>query len=551
MGNRRDNEFLYNAGMDLLLNWGNHILERPDLNMEDKRLRDMMSTWETSDLLKDAKDATDALLTDAENGRLFFINNPILSSSSEDPLWHDAIKAFDTFDNLLFLWFAAADILWNESREYVQKIETACLKLSDWMANSRDFNFLRFAPLNEWRRERLSQIPEDKHYLYPWYDALSEMQENAVELIAEKWDEIEAKGFGALSFIREVDRSLVWYHLTSDNKLCTALAERRKTEKLVLEAIDRSYALRLLHLSNIHAATRLVPDKFVSSDLERIPHTILTNVPATGRSLWPSLTNIMTSDETASLDRVLLTAFCGPYLSDEQRLSVLKWVESKIKDVHFHPGENDLLIALDSWKNNAIGDDAIVEGIFKHWDELRGKAYVQLLIHDLQNKFSDSLTGISEGIARYFRSLLDCSPRLAFVPLGYNAPGQSVQPEEVVSLEDNATFLPLEFNKNGAFEYLTPVKGFERMDDIINLLNNFICYVGGWYKLRRGNIQTITCEPYDSLMPNTTMPKQDYEFVIICVTTEKNVLKKALAMQQLTKDEAKKIIMITYVPKEE
>lgn len=551
MRNWLDDEFLYNPGTDLLLNWGDHLLERPKLKMEHEDLIEMLSTWKKSALLKDAEQGLPLLLRDAEEGRLFLINNPIIPATEADESWHKTIQVLDSFDHVLFFWTAAADILWEEFQEFVKKLEGVYLQLSDWIDQGADFSTLRLVPLNDWRRRRLNEIPEEQHYLYPWYSSLNEIQTDAIDLIAENWPSIQQEGYKALSFIAEDNRSLVWIHLKADRSLQSAFAKQKEIENILFEVIDQSLALRLLHLSSTHAQIRVVPEKFASVGLARIANTVLADSTVEDDSPV-GFSNALERAirKGTDMDKILLSAFCGPYLSNEERLSAFKWVEAQMNKKDFPlGGPNGLFTKLELWWKHEIVDEKIIEVLFLCWDSYRKRALDLLESDEFEERKTEiiqKLIGI--GIMLEIGSMICRRPRIYSKPYLSSSEGEE---NIALSFDDgNIIFLPIIFDKENKLPYLDPVETNKKMKAVGKLLRDAVSFTGGWYKRTGEDVQKIEMKPCIEIetLRSYSLPKDKYEYVFIAIATNHKILQKALEGKKLEPNEKKQVILVVYDP---
>ncbi len=82
---------------------------------------------------------------------------------------------------------------------------------------------------------------------------------------------------------------------------------------------------------------------------------------------------------------MLQTAFCGPDLTDEQRLKAFSWVEQNLKKVtvsEINTAANQILNALRKWINGEIGDNVLTETLFTLWiDGLKFEAELATADH--------------------------------------------------------------------------------------------------------------------------------------------------------------------------
>jgi len=552
-----EQEYLYNPGTDLLLNWGDHILERPGMESEREELSEAISAYNRADLMKDVRDAMPLLLENAEKGRLFLGGHPILPSSFESDLWHNAVESLNAYDHLLFLQTAVSDIFSEESAEVLRKLETAYEKLLEWPDRTDGFSYLRLVPLNEWRRERLNRIPEKSHYLYPWYLELSEIQTDAVDLLTGNWPSVREDGFRAISFIRENDRPVVWQSLKTDKTLQSALEKERELEKIVFETIDNSMALRLFTLSNTYARTGIAPERFVSAGLAPIACTILAASPrkeASPEDVGELLESVMNGEN--HLEKILLTAFCGPYLPDHQRLSVFKRIEAEMTHKDFPLGGTDgLFTKLGLWRDREIDNLFFAESLLSVWDQYSEEAI---------RSFSSETDAKSVSKSHYIFVINLGRPeyRTNKARLGQMRKALSEETEDTHRIEDipilfedsNEILVFVEFDDMDELPILESVESNERMEQLIEELEDIVpYYMGGWYKVEGEDAQQLELNNCFDVPPDPLplQPDKQYEFIMLGISADKGILNKALEKEELTEDEASLITWIIYLPKEE
>ncbi len=530
-----NNEFMYNAGTDLLLNLADCILEKPEMESEKERFSGFLSTWEISDLLKEAEEGLPMLLKNAEQARHFFIQNPVLSVISGDEQWHQANRALNAFDRVLFIWVAASHVLKTESASFVNSAEKAYQQLTEWLVRGNDFSLLRLVPMNKWRNERVKRIPEENRFLYPWYTGLSEISDETIDLISENWSLIVSDGYNALSFVPEENRAIVWDYLNRDNGLKSALDMQNRFEKAIIKALDKSCALRLLHLSSIHTATRVAPENYSATGLLNIAYTVLTDrieKKVSGDMLISAL-------NSADSEKAFLAAFCGPGLSKSKRLEIFKKTEKHIKEKGF--GRSDSLFAtFFQWSNHSLSDNIFAGFMFSFWDQFREKAYDSII----RSEFSFLL---ELPFVSWF------SEKGVLYQSGYLSSADSKKDIAYICKE-NRFNMPLLYDEDG---YPLVFQKSEQDDDFNKLLSAMeeyhpafkVCYKSTDKDMECTDIDYYYAEDIQDMLKE--LPRQKYEYIIVGISSSKDILEKAMSGNKPENEEdSSNIIWIIYRPEE-
>ena len=169
-------EYMYNPGTDLIVNWGQHLLERKcNCPIENEDLEGQLASWNQNDLGVDLVRGLIKIMKNANLAKGFLDNNPIIPISGKIETHKKAVKAIGTFDEVLFLLIGSNNVF--GKTETSKKIEGVYATISEWL----DMRFLRLVPLNKWRQFRLTQIPSHNRYMYPWWEGLSDLNPNTLQ----------------------------------------------------------------------------------------------------------------------------------------------------------------------------------------------------------------------------------------------------------------------------------------------------------------------------------------------------------------------------------
>lgn len=361
-----EESFLYSSGTDLLIFWGAHLLERPEMAMEHEILADALAGWDKVALLDDLQKHLNRVMAAKEESVIFFTSMPLLPANPADERWNEAVEMLSVFDHLLYLLIAVEKVFSADASTDTDKIEKAYDDVCSWMMGDNNFTSLRLAPLNAHREDRLTDIPPDKQYLYPWYADFAGLAGETLQQIYENWIDIKHNGFSALTFIPESEQGLVWDCLKNDAGLQAALDHRIEVDGIIVQAIDNSMALRLFYLAITFSLNTGISDEIIEYGPARISCAILTN----GKTMAAEPSDIEDYlDQQISLggsaENILLTAFCSPFVSDGKRLEAFNWLETEADTLG---GALGVMTKLELWRNRDISNRDLADNLIAAWE---------------------------------------------------------------------------------------------------------------------------------------------------------------------------------------
>jgi len=367
--------FLYSPGADLLLSWGAHLIERPDLSIERDMLAGAISEWNRNELLADFLESWPTMLEDANKAQAFFEARPVIPNDFTDPDWNEAIDALRAFDQVVHLWVAVEDLFSDNAPEVIDELEGRCYDISEWLDNAESFTSLRLAPLNEWRKNRIERVEASSRFLFPWLADMAWAPADALEQLEAHWNAVREKGVGGLSFIAEPDRLIFWDYLKRDIGLQQEMENRRRLDIAIADAVDQSLPLQLLRVYEKHVQISDVPEHVLRHGLAKAACAALTgdrHDEASHEDLGPALEAAMA--QNAPIERVLTTALCGPFLTDAQRLAAFKRAAMKLeKDVSVG-GLEGIFTQVDLWMKNELTDGDFADAMMAAWDRMAENA---------------------------------------------------------------------------------------------------------------------------------------------------------------------------------
>lgn len=370
-----EQEILYSPGADLLLSWGAHLIERPDLSIEREMLAVAIGEWDHGELLSDFRESWPAVWDDVHKAKAFFASHPIIANDFTDPDWNEAIDALRVFDQVLHLWVAVEEIFSDIAPAVIDELEDHYYDISEWLDNAESFTSLRLVPLNEWRKNRNERIEASSRFLFPWLTDMAWAPSEALGRLENHWDAVREKGIDGLTFIAEPDRLIFWDYLKRDIGLQREMENRWRLNIALADAVEQSLPLQLLRIYEQHVKAAEAPRHVLRHGLANAAMAALTgdrHDETFYEDVGPALKTAMT--QNVLVERVLTTALCGPFLSDAQRLSAFKWAAEKLEKDALMGGLEGIFTQLDLWRKNKLTDNAFAEAMMTAWDRMAESA---------------------------------------------------------------------------------------------------------------------------------------------------------------------------------
>ncbi len=570
MNTSYEQDIIYSPAIDLLVIWGGHVLERPDVTEEKDILSDLRAAWNESELLDDLRANYPRVLNAAEKARHYFDATPLLPDDYTDSRWIEAVDFLGVFDHLLWLKVAAEGLPAALATEIGPKLDQACEDIWDWIADAPEFTSLRLTPLNGKRQSRISVIPETVRYLYPWYTELAELADDTLAQISAHWAKISAAGYSALDFIPQDQRALVWDGLKRDSGLQAALNTRMAVDRAIIKAIDGSLALRLFYAAQNYALDTDVPDEIASAGLAPVACAILT-----GRELAPASPDAVGSHLVNQLQRasdpsvILLTAFCGPYLSDAQRLNAFKWVANRIAENAFALGGTyGFLTKLELWRNHEVTDQELAESLLAAWYEranaVLAPAPKAAPLADQMKELLAMLLNFGMQISYLGRNALAMLVNSGMPPSYLRRSALCCETADFALTEGEAvnTQPPqLLFEDSNMVEVRTDIHGqtlnlfgaaaenprLEALQKDLQAALRY--YLLGWGLRAPDTVEPFFTGPKRSQGDTVAIPKE-YEAIVFALSDNSKILKKVAENANLSEEEAQQVKWIVYLPEE-
>lgn len=370
-------EYLYSPLIDTLLEWGKTKLLFPDYKEYLSLLEEGVRAFSPEDIGNELPIGVNTICAEAESGMETISKSDLILATPVDSIWPEAENGFLAFDRLVFLREALEYSTWSNedvsdtTKTYVKQVDEGLQKVSDWLFAGVEFSTLRLAALNEFRRKRLKDIPKGKEDLFLWYHLFTE-DEAPLDWLIENFNLLqEETAPETLPEGIHLPVELYMAELRHDKILARVLEEEHRLFRDIQQAVVSSLALRLFTVSDLASITYTLPPEIEAPGLSATASHVISSAPR------------RTPADRLAL--VLQTAFCGPDLTDEQRLEAFSWVEQNLKKVtvsEINTAANQILNALRKWINGEIGDNVLTETLFTLWiDGLKFEAELATADH--------------------------------------------------------------------------------------------------------------------------------------------------------------------------
>lgn len=337
----------YTQGFCVLLEWGRaHLFGDHDVDLDA-----LVTRWENARPASAHFDNDLQILKNKIEYALKLVASPATVDIDEDDA-QELQTCLDILDHVVFLsetleFFPGSCDL---PESFSETVESLLCRIT----NGQEIPFLRLIPMNAWRCERLSRIPESRHYLFPWYTQWSHMPEDfpdawCFEFLPECSDERFHLPDSSLDDITQFR-----FELETDSDLLDRIRYDARMMNLVPEAVGEDMALKLYALRR-SVQRQVLEETSVEDAVMAIP------------ALWIMVDD--NSSETDRIEKMLLGAFFGPVLDDRQRMDAFCRVQTGIERIEtFSLEGNDLLKQLHLWSKGRLDDTQWVDFLTAQWN---------------------------------------------------------------------------------------------------------------------------------------------------------------------------------------
>ena len=267
----------YNQTTEILLEWGRLFLQKnSDTDTEDAlkeietvflRTDDLSATGVSEDIDQIAsgmKEAVDTLQ-----------DSDIIGATPDDEYWYNATDAFELLDAGVYLMEAAEWLIRRKNEQLADRIlsrvETIYKDVTDTLF-SAGFSPLRLATYNEWRRDAIADIPEDRHFLFPWYDQMNDEPSGILTVLADHVHHLDKSEL----LPEELTRQLRLYmaEIQRDQVLRRHICEENVIARAIRSELDTHWSIRLRHAARMEGYKHLLPEDIEMRGIENVSRAV-------------------------------------------------------------------------------------------------------------------------------------------------------------------------------------------------------------------------------------------------------------------------------------
>ncbi len=208
---------------------------------------------------------------------------------------------------------------------------------------------MRLIPLNALRRDFIENVPEEKRYLFPWYEEFCTLPENALmELSLAIAGEIlpEAEG------ISQEDLNLMWVEIQNDHELLEQVLETAAIIRSIPRAMKMAYAIRWIEAANKAAAVLRMPETVSEAGAVTVAIHVIAK---------------MIIEKKLDAAR-FYAGFCGLGLERAQRIKLLKPFETRLKNNELDLSQPPFDL-LQKWESGQLSDHELANTMLDDWRE--------------------------------------------------------------------------------------------------------------------------------------------------------------------------------------
>ena len=562
------------ALFDILILWGKEKLlgnsdDISDLQMaweehSDKTTSEALLVAACAELCHNVETSAKDLLSNMIVGlHSNFASRQSQTNSEGSSLYESAqqviFSAFSNFDKFTFLTESIAYFPFGDSFEKKQ-LEEKLLLLQDKLLDHDEICPLcwRLIPVNDIRKIRFNAIPEERQYLFPWYEHYSDYHPEALTMLVNYRAEL-----GLDDRISQTALNRLQADVATDSSL-NALIQR---ESMLIadmdEAITGSYTLTWRYAAEAEAANHYMPDKIwdigpLNASIFAVARDIFLQVP---RHKW-----------------LFRATACGIGLSRETRTKYFYELETSLKEGRIDANDYPQLI---KWQNNAIATDTFFKDLFTGWQKdlrfackkMANKDFVysaldfdqllagnrQVIVQQVQDILGRSIVDvIVENIKEFVEKAKATSEwvvNTAPVFAGGSSPDSSTDKPQSKTI-DMERFHKLEKPESGDLKILPPNSGVA----IVNLLRQLKPHWLAIYQNDQQEIVILGPDKYGLTGVSETIPvKGSVGAILLFFAGTKKTLEEikdkvqsnqSESLSTILEDKTKKIIVIEYVDPE-
>ncbi|MEW6417933.1 MAG: type III-E CRISPR-associated protein Csx30 [Nitrospirota bacterium] len=573
--------------LSILKEWGMIHLIQPENNSYLQLL-----IHEYGEIIKaeiSQEEINNALLEEIQNmtkaAKEILSDKGLITALEGDEIWEKAENALTAFDGIVFLKEAMLHYLKNSVNAEILSEDIKEIQI--WLLDS-EWSPLRLTVLNDLRRNLLERVPDDKKHLFPWYEIFSDYDTNTINILIEKFNLLsDVKKWDG--FPEEMQERLpdILDELEKDKVLLQTIKDRYIFQKNLFSALAKKSAFALFWISEENAINYPVDDKVAIAGFLRVSTNLIKKASAS------------LSCEAERIFWLFLSAFCGPELSNAQRMELFKIVEKNINTINITTLSEEkikVLSLLKEWFNSEnVTDTKISEYSFKTWNNLLLTALPEKLTEEVYDekpeKFREAITYLKDLQIKEPKKLAELleflwrkaykvflkpeggidADRIREEPVFYgptdtminafktrylsDAPGlyaehvrESGEPSETFervfyNLQNNPIEIRIKPDDNNYYLILPPLRYVENNDLYSNFINEFVnlseeLYCGYSLIPKAGEeaiFKNITFKPVTGITFEK-IEKDKYEKAIIAISGDENMVKEIENVLQTSKD---------------
>lgn len=398
-----------------ILDWGKTYLLTPEAKPYLSEIGDYCKIClESSEIERFLPDLTKDIKMQVESAIITFSNPELIFATEEDNIWYEAQEAFIVFDRINYLSEGIHYLKTLHKTALLEKIMKDCNEIMsgilEWLEDG-NFSPLRLTVLNDIRRKYLARIPENNHYLFPWYEIYSDLDENILRIIMENlavFQNIKEENVPEAleSYMGEIS-----YELNRDKELYSMLKRHFVLHKSFIKSFSKRSAITLWRLGEKAALDYIVPQCVEEAGLIRVSDKVIGDVDF--------------STKTNDLFWTFMSSFCGPGLNEKQRVTLLGRVEKMLKNVKAEDitGVNsEVLKPLKLWFDGKCEDSQLVNISFTTWNNMLQKKVEseEMPLREvdenpgkLWNTINEKISSTAKITPLYDRQPVICEPKIA------------------------------------------------------------------------------------------------------------------------------------------
>ena len=306
----------YKYTTEMLLEWGQLAIQETDA---DENLAEVEEAVLQSDTLaSDIRTDLPSIFAGAADAFRILNQEEMIGVTQDEDAWIDGADAFDMLDDLVYLLVGVKHLIWKHdpglANEILNQLEPAYESVSEKFISS-DFSSLRLATFNENRRNFLTGIHPEFHYLFPWHALQNEESTSILTTLAEHYNNLSHPD----KLPSEISRNLFFYiaEIQSDKILSRHLRKENYVLLKLQEMLKAHWAFPLWRSCKSEGYKRLLPEEVEKQGVISVSSKLLKQH------------GLQQSQDQFVLD--VSAAFYAPNIEDSERIKRLLQYEKELK----------------------------------------------------------------------------------------------------------------------------------------------------------------------------------------------------------------------------